>query len=158
MKLNLRPKHHNYTQNKAYPLATQNSPLSPYSGALELQFAPSPLYTFVSLSLMVLYQFKSLNLDDYNLTYSQNKNMGFEIFLTTPLKLHHFLYIKIPQNQSKAIKTMQKNLKLNKNHPRTLYTKLGFFSKPKHKKRGVLVRFPYLNFLKASSFFFLNQA
>ena len=44
------------------------------------QFAPSPFYTFVALALMVLYQLESLNLDDYNLTYSQNKNRGFENF------------------------------------------------------------------------------
>ena len=50
---------------------------------------------------MVFYQLESLNLDDYNLTYSQNKNKGFENKLTaTPLKLYHFLYTKIPQNQS----------------------------------------------------------
>ena len=54
-----------------------SSPLSPYLGALKLQFSPGLFYTFVSLSLMVLYQLESLNLDDYNLIYSQNKNMGF---------------------------------------------------------------------------------
>ena len=53
------------------------SPLSPYLGALELQFALSPFYEFVVLSLMVLYQLESLHLDDYKLIYSQNKNRGF---------------------------------------------------------------------------------
>ena len=78
-----------------------NSPTSPHSGALELQFAPGTFYKFVSLALMVLYQFQSLNLDDNNLPYIQNKNRSFEKILTaTPLKLHHFLYTKIPQNQS----------------------------------------------------------
>ena len=47
-----------------------------------LQFASGPFYTFVALSLMVLYQLESLHLNDYNLTYSQNKNMGFDKFLT----------------------------------------------------------------------------
>ena len=53
------------------------SPLSQYLGVLELQFSHVSFYTFVALSLMVLYQLKSLNLDDYNLIYSQNKNKGF---------------------------------------------------------------------------------
>ena len=40
---------------------------------------------------MVLYQLESLHFDDYNLTYSQNKNRGFDKFLTaTPLKIQHF--------------------------------------------------------------------
>ena len=65
------------------------------------KFALGPFYTFVALALMVLYQLESLNMDDYNLTYSQNKKKGFEIFLPmTPLKLHHFLYTKFLQNQS----------------------------------------------------------
>ena len=77
----------------AWSRATQNSPLSPYSGALELQFSPGPFYTFVALALMVLYQLESLHLDNYNLAYSQNKNIGFDKFLTaTPLKTKHFLF------------------------------------------------------------------
>ena len=123
---------------QSIPVCYQNSHLSPYLGALEQQFAPSPLYKFLSLAPMVLYQLESLNLDDYNLTYSQNKNRVLKFFLTaTLLKLHHFLYTKISQKQSKPIKTMKNNLKLNENHPRTLYTNLWFFSKPKHTKRGV---------------------
>ena len=59
-----------------------SSPLSQYLGALELQFSPSPFYTFVDLSLMVLYQLESLHLDDYNLIYSQNKNKGLDQILT----------------------------------------------------------------------------
>ena len=46
-------------------------------GALELQFSLVPFYIFVALSLMVLYQFESIHLDDFNLIYSQNKNKGF---------------------------------------------------------------------------------
>ena len=90
-----------------------NSHLSPYSGALEIQFAPGPFYTFVSLSLMVLYQFESLHLDDYNLIYSQNKNRGFDKILTAfPLKTQHFsLFTNILPNQSQP--TIQNNLKLN---------------------------------------------
>ena len=137
MKLNLRPKHHNYTQNRAYLLATQNLPLSPYSGALELQFAPGPFYTFVSLALMILYQLESLNLDDYNLTYSQNKNKVFENFLTaTHLKLPHFLYTKIHQQQSKPQYTMKSYpiKPQNKLQPfKTLLYHIWVFIKPKHK-------------------------
>ena len=44
---------------------------------------------------MVLYQLESLHLDDYNLTYSQNKNRGFDKFLTaTPLKTQHFSFLQ----------------------------------------------------------------
>ena len=64
-----------------------SSHLSSYLGALEIQFAPNLFYTFVDLSLMVLYQLESLHLDDYNLIYSQNKNKGFDKILTAfPLK------------------------------------------------------------------------
>ena len=77
------------------------SPLSPYLGALELQFTPSTLYKFVYLSLVVLYQSESLHLDDYNLIYIQNKNKGFDKLLTAfPLKTQHFPFTNITQNQS----------------------------------------------------------
>ena len=66
------------------------SPLSPYLGALELQFSLGSFYTFVNLSLMVLHQLESLHLDDYNLMYSQNKNRDFTKILTAfPLKTQH---------------------------------------------------------------------
>ena len=75
-----------------------SSPLSPYLGALELQFAPGPFYIFLYLSLMVLYQFESLHWDDYNLIYSQNKNRGFNKILTAfPLKTQHFPFTNITQ-------------------------------------------------------------
>ena len=88
------------------PVSYPNSPLSQYLGALVLQFALDPFYTFVSLSLMLLYHFESLHLDDYNLTYSQNKNKGFNKFLTAfPLKIQHFPFTNIHQNQSKPTPT-----------------------------------------------------
>ena len=82
MKLQLWPKHYNHTQNIAKSVSYTSSPFSPYLGALELQFALGPFYTFVALSLMVLYQLESIHLDNYNLIYSQNKNRGFTEFLT----------------------------------------------------------------------------
>ena len=89
---------------QSIPMSYPNSPLSPYSGALVLQFSPSHCYKFLALSLMVLYQLESLHLDDYNLIYSQNKNMGFDKFLTAfPLKTQYFPFTNIPQNQSKPI-------------------------------------------------------
>ena len=64
-----------------------------------LQFADGSFYTFVHLSLMVVYQLGSLHLDDYNVTYRKNKNMGFDKFLTAfPLKTQHFPFTNIPQN------------------------------------------------------------
>ena len=66
-----------------------------------LHLSVSPSYIFLSLDLMVLYQLESLHLDDYNLTYSQNKNNGFDKFLiATPLKTKHFPFYK---NSSKPI-------------------------------------------------------
>ena len=108
MKLNLRPKHHNYTQNRAYPLVTQNSHLSPYSGALELQFAPGSFYTFVALALMVLYQLKSLNLDDYNF-FIAKKKQGFRKFFD----INSFETLSFPlyKKSSKLIQTNQNNAK-----------------------------------------------
>ena len=81
MNLHLWPKHYNHTQNRAKSVSYTSSPFSPYLRALELQFALFPLYTFVSLSLIVLYQLESIHLDNYNLIYSRNKNRVFtEIF------------------------------------------------------------------------------
>ena len=44
------------------------------------QLDSGPFSKFVSLGLMVLYQLEALNLDDYNLTYIQNKNKGLKFF------------------------------------------------------------------------------
>ena len=71
-------------------MSYMSSPFSPYLGALVLQFALDPFYTFVALSLMVLYQLESIHLDDFNLIYSQNKNRGFiTILIAIPLKTQH---------------------------------------------------------------------
>ena len=100
-----------------------NPPLSPYSGALVVQFALSPFYTFVDISLMVLYQLESLHLDDYNLIYSQNKNMGFDKILTTfPLKTKHFSFYN---HSSKLIQTntnQQYSSKINPTKPQNSFT------------------------------------
>ena len=134
MKLILWLKHHNYSQNRAYPRATRNSPLSPFSGAIVLQFAPSPLYTFVALSLMVLYQLKSLHLIDYNLIYSQNKNRGFDKFLTAfPLKTKHFPFYK---HSSKPIQT---NTKTHLQPIQNTFIHIWGFPQPKYKRKGVRV-------------------
>ena len=126
-----------------------NSPLSPYSGALVLQFSPSPFYTFLALSLMVPYQLKSLHLDDYNLIYIQNKNKGFDKFLTAfPLKTQHFPFTNIPQNQYQSTMHFknQPNTtpKLIYNQSKSPYIRLGFFPKSKHKKKRLGFSFSYL--------------
>ena len=82
MKIYLWPKHYNHTQNRAKSVSYTSSPFSPYLGALELQFALGPFYTFVALSLMVLYKLESIHLDNYNLIYTQNKNRVFTEILT----------------------------------------------------------------------------
>ena len=137
MKLDLWPKHHNYTQNRAYPSATQNSPLSPYSGALELKLSPSAFYKFLFLALMVLYQLESLNWDYYNLTYSQNKNKGFEkSFDSNSFETSSFPLYK---NSSTTIQTpyTMKSYPLqpqNELQPlKTLLYHIWGFIKPKHK-------------------------
>ena len=74
-----------------------SSPFSPYLGALELQFDLGPFYTFVALSLMVLYQLESIHLDDSNLIYSQNKNRGFyKNFDSIPFKNPTFSFFVQP--------------------------------------------------------------
>ena len=93
MKLHLWPKHYNRTQNRAKSVSYTSSPFSPYLGALKLQFVLGPFYTFVSLSLMILYQLESIHLDDSNLIYSQNKNRGFtEIFTAFP-SLYNMIFM-----------------------------------------------------------------
>ena len=97
---------------------------------------------------MVLYKFELLNLDDYNLTYSQNKNRVFENNLTaTPLKPYHFLYTKISQNQFKPIKTTKHDFgqppKLVYNQYKHFHPKVFRFSSTQHKKRKARVWFPY---------------
>ena len=93
MKLHLCSQHYNHTQNRAKSVSYTGSPFSPYLGALELQFALGALYTFVALSIMILYQLESIHLDDYNLIYSQNKNKDFtEIFTAFPL-LYNMIFM-----------------------------------------------------------------
>ena len=154
MKLILWPKHYNNTQKKHNPMSYPSSHLSPYLGALKLQFSPGPFYKFVDLPLMVLYQLESLHLDDCNLMYSQNKNRGFDKILTTfPLKPLHFPFTNITQNQS----NQQYSSKLNPTQPQnsfTTKTKLflstfGVFPNIKITKDEARVLFSYLSLFKS---------
>ena len=124
------------------PMSYPNPPLSPYSGALVVQFALHSLHKFVSLYLMVLYQLKSLHLDDYNLIYSQNKNRGFDKILTAfPLKTKHFSFYNHSSNPIQTNTNQQYSSKLNPTQPQnsfTTKTKLFFihiwgFPQLKHK-------------------------
>ena len=126
-----------------------SSPLSPYLGALELQFAPSPFYIFVDLYLMVLY-----HLDNYNVIYNQTKNMGLDKILTIfLLKTQHFPFTNITQNQS----NQQYSSKLNPTQPQnsfTTKTKLflstfGVFPNIKTTKDEARVLFSYLSLFKS---------
>ena len=122
-----------------------NSPLSPYLGVLKLQFAPGPFYTFVSLSLMVLYQLKSLHLDNYNLIYIQNKNRGFlQNFDSISFENSTFsLFTNTTQNQSKPIpnnntKQPQHNLKAHlQPKQNSFYPHLGFSPTQTQEQRGL---------------------
>ena len=126
-----------------------SSPLSPYLRALELQFAHVTFYKFVSLSLMVLYQLESPHLDDYNLIYSQNKNMGifYKILTAFLLKTQHFPFLqtlhKTNPNQSQP--TIQNDLntipKLIYNQNKTLFIHIWGFPQLKYKNKGVCVYF-----------------
>ena len=100
-----------------------------------LQFAPGPFYTFVSPFLMVLYQLESLHLIDYNLIYIQNKNRGFDKFLTAfPLKTKHFPFYKI------SSKPIQINTK-------TPLSTFGVFPNPNIREKGLGFSFLPLNLL-----------
>ena len=138
-----------------------SSPLSLYLGALELQLYPSPFYTFVDLSLMVLYQFKALYLDDYNLIYIQKKNIGFlQNFDSISFENSIFsLFTNTTQNQSQP--KIQNNLKtipkLIYNQNKTLLIHIWGFPQLKHKNKGVWVYFlPQISSnLQCQAFFFL---
>ena len=91
---------------------------------------------------MVLYQLESLHLDDYNLIYSQNKNMSFDKSLTAfPLKTQHFPFTNITQNQS----NQQYSSKLNPTQPQNSFTTkkklflstFGVFPNSNTNKRGL---------------------
>ena len=68
---------------------------------------------------MVLFQLESLNLDDYNLIYSQNKNRGFlQNFDSISFENSTFsLFTNTTQNQSKPIPT--NNTKQPQHNPKT---------------------------------------
>ena len=137
-----------------------SSLLSPYLGALELQFAPGSFYTFVYLSLMVLYQLESLHWDDYNLIYSQNKNRGLDKILTTfLLKTQHFPFTNITKNQS----NQQYSSKLNPKQPQNSFSTktkfflstFGVFPNFKITKDEARVLFSYLSLFKSPLLSFL---
>ena len=101
-------------------------------------------------------------MNDYNLTYSQNKNRVFEKNLTaTPLKPHHFLHTKISQNQSKPIKTTKHNLeqppKLVYNQYKHFHKKIWCFHQTNTRKEKLGSGFHIFNLLilQFQAFFFL---
>ena len=63
----------------------------PIFGSLRTIICFGPFYKFVSLSLMVLYHFESIHLDDSNLIYSQNKNRGYTEILTAFSLLYNMI-------------------------------------------------------------------
>ena len=144
---------------QSIPVSYPKLTLNPYSQALELQFAPNPFYTFVSLDLIVLYQLESLNLDDYNLTYSQNKKGVLKIFDNNSFETSSF---PLHKNSSKPNQTNQNNakqpqteLKPSKN---TLHKARVFLQTQTQENRGSGFGFLPLNLflsLLSSSFFFL---
>ena len=52
----------------------------PIFGSLRTTIFSGPFYKFVALDLVVFYQLKSLNLDDYNLTYNKKKTGVLKFF------------------------------------------------------------------------------
>ena len=78
---------------------------------------------------MVIYQLESFQLVDYNLIYSQNKNMSFDKFLTTfPLKIKHFPFNK---HSSKPIP------KPIYNQYKTPLSTFGVFPNPNTREKGL---------------------
>ena len=113
------------------PVSYPNPPLSPYSGALVIQFSLGPLYTFVSISRMVLFQLESLNLDDYNSIYSQNKNKGFDKILSIFFENQTFLFLQPLFKTNPTDNTLQNSTQHNpKTHlqpkQNSFYPHLGF--------------------------------
>ena len=150
MKLHLWPKHYNHTQNRAKSVSYMSSPFSPYLGALELQFALGPFYTFVALSLMVLYQLKSIHLDDSNLIYSQNKNRDFtEILTAFPLLYNMILMPSIQilffSNKFQCISRVKIHPKTHVNYQTTLDPSHFHFGRIMHKPYSIFV-LPFSSF------------
>ena len=89
---------------------------------------------------MVLYQLQSLHLDDYNLTYSQNKNKGFDKILAAfPLKTTHFSFYKHytkPIQPTILFKTQLQNSFTTKKKKLFLST-FGVFPNSSTNKRGL---------------------
>ena len=120
-----------------------SSPFSPYLGALDLQFALGPFYTFVALSLMVIYQLESIHLDDSNLIYSQNKNRGFTKILTAfPLLynmiLMHSIQIFFFSNQFQCSSRVKIHPKTQGNYQITLDLSHLHFGRIMHKPYSIL--------------------
>ena len=98
---------------------------------------------------MVLYQLESLNLVDYNLIYSQNKNRVFDKFLTAfPLKTKHFPFYK---HFSKPIS------KPIYNQYKTPLSTFGVFPNPNTSEKGLGFSFLPLNLLILQHQAFLLQ-
>ena len=103
MKRILLPKHHNYTQT-GHTRELPELTFKPIFGSLSVTICSWSLIYICSPISYGSYQMESLHLDDYNLTYSQNKNRGFDKILTAfHFKTQHFPFTNIPQNQSKPI-------------------------------------------------------
>ena len=113
-----------------YPKLT----FKPIFRSLRATICFGPFYKFVAPDLVVIYQLKSLYLDDYNLTYSQNKNKVFEkkinsnSFETSPFPLY--------KNFSKPIQTNQNNQTQLRATPKTC---LQPIQTPSSKKFGVFI-------------------
>ena len=116
----------------SYPKLT----FKPIFGSLSATICSCPFYKYVSLSFMVLYQLELLNLVDYNLIYSKNKNRGFDKVLAAfPLKTKHFLFYK---HSSKPIQT---NTKTHLQPKQKTFIHIWGFPQPKHERKGVRVYF-----------------
>ena len=121
------------------PVSCPKPTFKPIFGSLSDEIFPGAFYIFVTLSRMVLYQLESLNLVDYNLIYSQNKNRGFDKFLTAfPLKTKHFPFYK---HSSKPIP------KPIYNQYKTHLSTFGVFPNPNTREKGLGFSFLPLNLL-----------
>ena len=159
MKLNLRPKHHNHTQNRAYPLATRNLPLIPHSRALDLKFALSPFYKFVDLAFMVLYNYNHSIWIIITYLIAKTKTGALKIFDSNSFETSSF---PLHKNSSKPIQTNQNNTKQPqtelKPFKNTLHKARVFLQTQTLENRGLGFGFLPLNLflhLISSSFFFL---
>ena len=152
---------------QSIPVSYPKLTFIPIFGSLGATVCSNHFYKFVALALMVLYQLESLNLDHYNLTYSQNKNRVFKkkidsnSFETSPFHLYK-KFLKTNPNQSKQPNTTESNPQnLFTTNTNTFIQNFWGFHQPNTRKEKLGFGFHTFNILilqyQASFFLLISQ-